>query len=164
MPLPLTVSCFSKIQIGLTFLGWAYPGNPGQNPESRKTAVCVCARVVWMAFWVYFKNINVFDSCMKSWQYFRTDNMSTESYLFFFLEMYFVTRSKLAFTRNLLKCNNDFMKKSRLSATWREVNVAIATIALPVAWFLHGLAELALYNKMVLASQLGYFRLVCGKI
>jgi len=30
MPLPLTVSCFSKIQIGLTFLVPAYLGSPGQ--------------------------------------------------------------------------------------------------------------------------------------
>ena len=31
MPLPLTVSCFSKIQIGFTFLVPAYPGSPGQR-------------------------------------------------------------------------------------------------------------------------------------
>jgi len=35
MPLPLTVSCFSKIHIAVTFLVPAYPGNPGQNSESR---------------------------------------------------------------------------------------------------------------------------------
>jgi len=29
MPLPLTVSCFSKIQIGFTFLVPAHPGSPG---------------------------------------------------------------------------------------------------------------------------------------
>jgi len=28
MPLPLTVSCFSKIQIGFTFLVQAHPGSP----------------------------------------------------------------------------------------------------------------------------------------
>jgi len=28
MPLPLTVSCFSKIQIGFTFVVPAYPGSP----------------------------------------------------------------------------------------------------------------------------------------
>jgi len=28
MPLPLTVSCFSKIQIGFTFLVPAHPGSP----------------------------------------------------------------------------------------------------------------------------------------
>jgi len=31
MPLPLTVSCFSKIQIGFTLLVPAHPGNPGPN-------------------------------------------------------------------------------------------------------------------------------------
>ena len=31
MPLPLTVSCFSKIQIGFTFLVPAEPGSPGQR-------------------------------------------------------------------------------------------------------------------------------------
>jgi len=31
MPLPTTVSCFSKIQIGFTFLVPAYPGSPGQR-------------------------------------------------------------------------------------------------------------------------------------
>jgi len=30
-PLPLTVSCFSKIQIGFTFLVPAHPGSPGQR-------------------------------------------------------------------------------------------------------------------------------------
>ena len=31
MPLQLTVSCFSKIQIGFTFLVLAHPGSPGQR-------------------------------------------------------------------------------------------------------------------------------------
>jgi len=31
MPLPLTVSCFGKIQIGFTFLVPAHPGSPGQR-------------------------------------------------------------------------------------------------------------------------------------
>jgi len=39
MPLPLTVSCFSKIQIGFTFLVPAHPGSPGQRAVER---VCVC--------------------------------------------------------------------------------------------------------------------------
>ena len=34
MPLPLTVSCFSKIQIG-TFLVPAHPGRPGQRAIKR---------------------------------------------------------------------------------------------------------------------------------
>ena len=39
MPLPLTVSCFSKIQIGFTFLVPAYLGNPRKRAIKR---VCVC--------------------------------------------------------------------------------------------------------------------------
>ena len=39
MPLPLTVSCFSKIQIGLIFLVLAHPGSPGKMAVKR---VCVC--------------------------------------------------------------------------------------------------------------------------
>ena len=31
MPLPLTVSCFSKNQIGFTFLVPAHPGSPGKR-------------------------------------------------------------------------------------------------------------------------------------
>ena len=41
MPLPLTVSCFSKIQIGFTFLVSADPGSPGQRAVKRM-CVCVC--------------------------------------------------------------------------------------------------------------------------
>ena len=39
MPLPLTVSCFSKIQIGFTFL---VPGSPGKR-AAKQVCVCVCA-------------------------------------------------------------------------------------------------------------------------
>ena len=44
MPLPLPVSCFSKMQIGFTFLVPAYPGSPGQRAIKR-VCVCVCFRV-----------------------------------------------------------------------------------------------------------------------
>ena len=42
MPLPLTVSCFSKIQIGFSYLVPAHLGSPGQRAVKR---VCVCACV-----------------------------------------------------------------------------------------------------------------------
>jgi len=44
MPLPLTVSCFSKIQIGIgfTFQVPAHTGSPGKRAVKR---VCVC---VWV--------------------------------------------------------------------------------------------------------------------
>jgi len=43
MPLPPTVSCFSKIQIGFTFLVPAHPGSPGQRAVKR---VCVCVSLI----------------------------------------------------------------------------------------------------------------------
>ena len=50
IPLPLTVSCFSKIQMvlplvtyGFTFLVPAHPGSPGKKAVKR---VCVCVCVV----------------------------------------------------------------------------------------------------------------------
>jgi len=42
MPLPLTVSCFSEIQTGFTFLVPAHLGSPGQRAVKR-VCVCVCA-------------------------------------------------------------------------------------------------------------------------
>jgi len=50
MPLPLTVFCFSKIQIGFTFLLPAHPGSPGKGPlnvcssssSSSSSSSCQC--------------------------------------------------------------------------------------------------------------------------
>jgi len=42
MPLPLTISCFSKIQIGFTFLVQAHLGSPGKGPLNGCVCVCVC--------------------------------------------------------------------------------------------------------------------------
>ena len=41
MPLPLTVSCFSKIQIGFTFLVPAHLGSPRKR-AIKWVCVCVC--------------------------------------------------------------------------------------------------------------------------
>ena len=43
MPLPLTLSCFSKIQIGFTILVPAHLGSPGQRAVKR---VYVCMKLV----------------------------------------------------------------------------------------------------------------------
>ena len=40
MSLPLTVTCFNKIQSGFTFLVPAHPGSPGKGPLN--VCVCVC--------------------------------------------------------------------------------------------------------------------------
>jgi len=47
MSLPLTVSCFSKIQIGFAFLVPAHLGSPGKGPLNG----CVC---------VFFERMKVF--------------------------------------------------------------------------------------------------------
>jgi len=41
MPLPLTVSCFSKIQSGFTFL---VPADPGSRGQRAVRWVCACVR------------------------------------------------------------------------------------------------------------------------
>jgi len=40
MPLPLTVSCFSKIQIGFTFLVPAHPGSSGGKGKVKRVLCC----------------------------------------------------------------------------------------------------------------------------
>ena len=44
MPLALTVSCFSKIQIGFTFLLPTHPGSP-EIRTVKQVSVCVCVCV-----------------------------------------------------------------------------------------------------------------------
>jgi len=52
--LPLTVSCFSKIQIGFTVLVLAHLGSPGKGPLNVCVCVCVraCVRVRVYRTWI----------------------------------------------------------------------------------------------------------------
>jgi len=45
MPLPLTVSCFSEIQIGFTFPVPAHPVVLDKGPLNVRVCVCVCVCV-----------------------------------------------------------------------------------------------------------------------
>ena len=45
MPLPLTVSCISKIHVGFTFLVPAHPSSPGKRAVKR---VCVCVFLMFV--------------------------------------------------------------------------------------------------------------------
>ena len=45
MPLPLAVSCFSKIQIGFTFLVLAHLGSPRKGLLNGCVRVCVCVYI-----------------------------------------------------------------------------------------------------------------------
>jgi len=66
MPLPLTVSCFSKIQIAFTFLVSAHQDSPGKRAFKR---VCVCVFIVsdsslGRSVWhVLTRNHTALDSC-----------------------------------------------------------------------------------------------------
>jgi len=82
MPLPLTISCFSKIQIGFTFLVPAHTGSPGKRAV-RRVCVCACMRAcvrvsvlhewrlcVWHC-WKELKHLNlnvpvVISKCMQA--------------------------------------------------------------------------------------------------
>jgi len=64
MPLPLTVSCFTKIQIGFTFLVLAHPGSPGQRAIKR---VCVCVFVDYLMLNAYyFSSVFVVSLALRS--------------------------------------------------------------------------------------------------
>jgi len=52
MPLPLTVSCFSKIQIGFTFLVPAHLDSPGKRAVKRVWGVCYCYVCNWKCMYV----------------------------------------------------------------------------------------------------------------
>ena len=70
MPLPLTVSCFSKIQIGFSFLVPAHLGSPRKRPLN----VCVCVVCV-MYNHVYARYNST--SNQKRHRMRKTDDMQT---------------------------------------------------------------------------------------
>ena len=65
MPLPLTVSCFSKIQIGFTFLVPAHLGSPGQRAVKR-VSVCLLqsSLLKWIAlgydYDIHFSRVSIY--------------------------------------------------------------------------------------------------------
>jgi len=62
MPLPLTVSCFSKIQIGFTFLVPAHPGSSGRRAVKW---VCVCTIIIFMIL-LHSKPLLLFGICAST--------------------------------------------------------------------------------------------------
>ena len=63
MPLPLTVSCFSKIQIGFTFLVPAHLGSPGKRAVKR-VCVLVCGSYNWFDTLVSCQGYHYSTFCM----------------------------------------------------------------------------------------------------
>ena len=66
MPLPLTVSCFSKIQIGFTFLVPAHLGSPGHRAVKR-VCVCLCNGLASVRQFVHWFVPSI-DSSNGSWR------------------------------------------------------------------------------------------------
>ena len=64
MSLPLTVSCFSKIQIDFTFLVLAHPGSPGKR-ATKHVCVCVCGQLICSP--AYIKSVNSFACIWPAW-------------------------------------------------------------------------------------------------
>ena len=64
-PLPLTLFCFSKIQIGFTFLVLAHPGSPEKGPLNGCMYFSVqCASLKWLtvSYWLHLNTLIV--SCV----------------------------------------------------------------------------------------------------
>jgi len=64
MPLPLTVSCFSKIQVGFTFLVPAHLGIPGKWPWNG--CCCCCCYTGLFCIWEKSNNLLIFLKTMRS--------------------------------------------------------------------------------------------------
>ena len=62
MPLPPTVSCFSKIQIGFTFLVPAHLGSPGKRAVKRVCG-CVCVHMCEIQKKITEHHINDDNTC-----------------------------------------------------------------------------------------------------
>jgi len=66
MPLPLTVSCFSKIQIGFTFLVPAHPCSSGIRAFERMRVCSAVAGYIWYNPTINLLHVILNQICLKS--------------------------------------------------------------------------------------------------
>ena len=59
MPLPLAVSCLSKIQLGFTFLVPAHPGRPGKGAIKRVLLLFCIIVITTNALWLLYTSKSV---------------------------------------------------------------------------------------------------------
>ena len=62
MPLPLTGSCFSKIQIDFTFLVPAHLGSPGKRAVKRVCVIGLMYSILFVYACVYYYCLQCFDA------------------------------------------------------------------------------------------------------
>jgi len=69
MPLPLTISCFSKIQIGFTFLVPAHLGSPGKGPLNGCVCMCVVKKfhlcIAALKYWWKHNSVQTASVCLS---------------------------------------------------------------------------------------------------
>jgi len=67
IPLPLTVSCFSKVQIGFTFLVPAHLGSPGKRAVKRGVCVLLlrasCHAVYMLEVYLVILDVQISSMC-----------------------------------------------------------------------------------------------------
>ena len=85
MPLPLTVSCFTKIHIGFSFLVSAHPGSPGQRAVKR-VCVCVCVCVCVLSRTTRASryqngktNLDFTEACDSEWQWHQLGRIMSQA-------------------------------------------------------------------------------------
>jgi len=115
-PIEVSFGVMSGVVPGIGVLD----GDPHPQGEGKVLRIFLVHWFEWI-FIVCLQNKNVLNSCVKSLQYFRMDNIPIELLLNVVFKMYYITRSTLEFMRNMLKCNSDFRKKSHFAATLQRV-------------------------------------------
>ena len=121
MPLPLTVSCFSKIQTGITFLVPAHPGSPGQRATK---PVCVC--VVTCHVQQQQGTITVCGHAGKT-QKLAEIHSASQSVAYLCRHSAFVALANWRYI-NVLNNNNNFAQFNRSRLFLRRANGQCATV------------------------------------
>ena len=104
MPLPLTVSCLSKIQIGFTFLVPAHPRSPGKRAVKW---VCVCVFYDWHDACVLQYNYSfALEKCAVRRHWCMSSYLQHLVFICIYLLSYPATEWTLDFDRVLFVCCN----------------------------------------------------------
>jgi len=77
-------------------------------------AISVFFAIIGIGFNGVLFNRNVFDSCMKTLQYFRMNNISLESTFHWLSKDTVKFKVDVEFARNMQKCNSQHMQNSLL--------------------------------------------------
>ena len=126
-PLPITVSCFSKIQIGFTFL---VPAHPGSLRKRAVKWVCVCMCVL-------HSHISVINSCQLSTSHTALPcNIFSSNHSKFFIKHYHTT----PYLHHISCCFHNIYRFT--------YSYILLSYIFTVAWWLHILYFNSIHHKM----------------